>query len=69
MAKYSGFTVALDKEVDGTQAELIRTCILMIQGVADVTSIESDLLTESIAKMSLKNEIREKLYNFIQENL
>lgn len=66
--RIKGFTVVLDKNYRDDDVEAIKQTLEMIKGVVHVEPHVAgfdDIMVESRAKL----EIREQLYEFIQEKL
>ena len=63
-----GFTVTLTRELKDYDFDVIMNAVKMIKGVEDVKPIIDDS-SEYITLMKRDREIREKLYDFIKENL
>lgn len=66
--RVKGFTVTLEKDIRTDDVEVILNAVRMIKGIAHV---EPSLSTheDHINQERLKWELRDKFYNFIQENL
>ena len=63
-----GFTVTLEKDIRIDDVEIIQKAIEMVKGVAHV---EPSIATsdDHFARQRLKTELREKMREFVDENL
>ena len=66
--RVKGFTVILEEDIRIDDVTGIEQSIGMIKGVLDVTPVISDG-REEITVLRIKTQIRDKLYDFIVENL
>lgn len=66
--RYSGFIVTLRNDLRSDDVEATLNALRMVKGVIDVSPIVSDCEV-SVAAIRAKNEMREKLFNFIREDL
>lgn len=66
--KLKGLTVSFDHDVEDVYAQAIVDAILMIKGVISVEPIAFGV-EDLINRERIKNEIRQKIFTFIQENI
>lgn len=59
--RYSGFLVALDRDMREDDAEAVLTALRMVKGVISVDPIVADG-REQIAEIRVRREIRERIY-------
>lgn len=66
--KVKGFVVTLEHDVNLENVELLMQTIRYMRGVADVrpSITNSD---DYIREQRVKSELRQKMYNFINDNL
>lgn len=66
--RINGLTITLDKDIRDDDIQSLITAILMMRGVIHVEpNIVSSL--DHFARARMKDEIRDKMYDFIKENL
>ena len=63
--KIKGITVAFTQDFKHEDAENIIDAILMIKGVEDVTTIPTNV-SDYIARQQVKNELREKIFEWFK---
>ena len=66
--RLKGFTITLEKDIREDDAETLIQVLKMIKGVISVKPIESDP-SDTMARERVKWEIRDKFWNFYEENL
>lgn len=69
MVKVKGFSVVLEHSVSEEEANLLSSLIMRIRGVSTVKGISENILNDNIVFLRTKTELRNKLINFIKENL
>lgn len=64
--RIKGYIVILDKDYRDDDAEIIENAIKMIKGVKEITPsiVNSD---DTINRIKIANEIKEKMYKLIDE--
>ena len=65
--KVSGFVVTLTHNITEEQSQNVMGLLAIIEGVAAVSPVESDLHAEIVAGMRAKNKIVEKLFALISD--
>lgn len=66
--RVKGFVITLEKDVKIEDCELLMQTIRYMRGVADVQPSIVDS-SDWINQQRVKNELRDKFYQFIKENL
>jgi hypothetical protein len=66
--RVKGFVVTLEKDIRIDDVEPLMQAIRYLRGVGDVSPSISDS-NDHINQMRIKNELREKMWHFIKENM
>lgn len=66
--RHAGYIVTLSRDIREDDAEAVIAALRMVKGVVGVDPVLADPSVH-IAEMRIGTEVRQKLYQFIQEQL
>jgi hypothetical protein len=66
--RHAGYIVTLSNDIREDDAEAVITALKMVKGVVGVEPVLADSSVH-VAEMRIGSEVRQKLYQFIQEQL
>ena len=66
--RHAGYIVTLSRDIREDDAEAVITALKMVKGVVGVEALVADPGLH-MAEMRIGTEVRQKLYQFIQEQL
>lgn len=68
-AKVKGFVVALDADLHADDAKRVADAIALVRGVSGVELVEADGLNDSIVRLRVNNEWRQRLAGLVHQSL